>query len=85
MSAARKKQAEGVPVSRRGLIQRINRALAKQDEQLKTTRGDGRARQELGDYYLLDFELNAVTEKNVDPEALARELGVLKPYERVTG
>lgn len=72
----------GVPVSTRALLQRINRKLAEGDEQLKTARSD-RARLELGDYYVIDVNRNVVRGKNVDPETLGRELGVLKGWETV--
>ena len=71
-----------VPVTMRALVQRINRALAQDDEALKKTRG-ARAIQELGDYYVLDFNRNALVEKDVDPEEFGRELGVLQDYERL--
>ena len=71
-----------IPVTMRALLQRINRALAQDDEVLKKTRG-ARAVQELGDYYVLDFNRNALVEKDVDPEELGRELGILEDYERV--
>ncbi|HTQ03027.1 MAG TPA: hypothetical protein VMI54_04195 [Polyangiaceae bacterium] len=69
-----------VPVTKRALIQRINRKIADDGEVLKATRGE-RSRQELGDFYILDPNHNAIVNKHVDPEALGRELGVLKPYE----
>ena len=71
-----------MPVTERALIQRINRVLKKQDEVLKATRG-ARARQELGDFYILDFNRNRIIEKNVDPEEVGKELKVLLPYERL--
>jgi hypothetical protein len=70
------------PVSMRAVIQRINRKLAPDLEGLKTTRG-GRARLELGDYYVIDFNRNFILHKDVDPERMARELGVLQPWEEV--
>jgi hypothetical protein len=76
-------KAGKVPVTVRALIARINRKLKASDEVLKATRGEGRARQEFGDFYVLDFNRNAVMQKNVDPEQLGRELGVLKPWEEV--
>jgi hypothetical protein len=82
MTASRKRQDEGVPVSERALVQRINRHLKKRDAVLKATRG-GQAREELGDYYVIDGARNIVSAKHVDVEALGRELGALMPYERV--
>jgi hypothetical protein len=73
---------QGVPITTRALVQRINRALGKRDEVLKITRGE-RARSDLGDFYVLDVSMNAVVSKDVDPEELGRKLGVLKEWERV--
>lgn len=67
-------------MSLRALIQRINRALARSDEVLRSTRGD-RWRSTLGDYYVLDINRNLVCAKHVVPEDLGRELGVLREYE----
>jgi hypothetical protein len=71
-----------VPVSTRAVIQRINRKLKPDNERLKVTRGD-RWRPALGDYYVVNFDRNRIVNKNVDPEALGRELDVLKPHEAV--
>ena len=73
-----------VPVSKAALFRRINRRLAQDDEVLKTTRG-ARAIMDLGEYYVLDWRRNWATHKDVDPEGLGRELGVLKEWERVEG
>ena len=73
-------KATKVPVSQRALIQRINRALAKENEALKAARSE-RDRQQLGNYFVIDLHRNTVQAQHVDLEALARELGVLKPYE----
>jgi hypothetical protein len=67
-----------IPVSRRALIQRINRKLPGY-KTLKTTRGlNGTG---LGRHYIIDEYNNSIT--RVDPEKLGRELGVLRGYERV--
>ena len=71
-----------VPISMRALIQRINRKLVADNETLKVSRG-GRAEQDLGRYFIVDVSFNGVVRKNVDPEALGRELGVLHEYEHV--
>jgi len=76
------RQKQRVPVTMRALIQRINRILAKDTEKLKIPRSN-RARQELGEFYVLDLRINGVLQKHVDPEELGRELGVLQDYERV--
>lgn len=69
-----------VPVTKRALIQRVNRALAKDGEQLKATKG-AQAQLDLGEFYVVDVSGNSVSRKDVDLEKLARELGALKPYE----
>ena len=71
-----------VPVSRRALIQRINRALRSEDEILKKARG-ARAQQDLGDYYTVWVSRNAIARRNVDLEDLALKLGALQPYEEL--
>jgi hypothetical protein len=40
-------------------------------------------RQDVGDYYIVDFKINAITRKDVDPEQMGRDLGVLKEFEQV--
>ncbi len=78
------KKAEGqkVPVTERAVVQRINRKLRDDDQVLKVTRGE-RARLDLGDFYILNWRLNVIADKFVDPEEMGRELGVLQPWERV--
>ena len=71
-----------VPVSRRALIQRINRKLPGH-ETLKTNRAPGSNRRELGRYFIVDEYNNSITCQFVDLEKLGRELGVLRGYERV--
>jgi hypothetical protein len=71
-----------VPVTMRALVQRINRKLAKDDEQLRKTRGQ-RWWTDLGDYHIVNYNMNALMRGHVDPEALGRELGVLSEWERV--
>ncbi len=70
------------PITMRALLQRINRHLAHDLEGVKKSRS-ARAHQELGDYYIVDFNRNFILAGHVDPEALGRELEVLAPYERV--
>lgn len=76
------KQGKTVPVSARALLQRINRKLAADGERLKATRGES-ARQELGNYYVIDTNRNAVLHKDVDVEEFGRKCGVLAAWERV--
>jgi hypothetical protein len=73
---------ELVPISARAAIQRINRKLRDDNEQVLKARGD-RARQELGEFYRIDVSRNHLVQKDIDLEKLGRELGALKAWERV--
>jgi hypothetical protein len=69
-----------VPVTERALLVRVNRKLTKEgQERLKATKG--KARETLGDYYLLDLRRNQVKATHVQLEPYARKLGVLELYE----
>ena len=70
-----------VPVTMRAVIARINRKLKPDDEVVKVPRG--RWRQELGDYYVLDWHRNYIVDHHVDPEVLGRKLGVLGDWEEI--
>lgn len=78
--------APRVPVGRNALIKRINRVLAKKNQRLGTRRGqmEGVPRRftDQWRYYVLDVPRNLLL-GHVDPETLGRELGVLKPHERL--
>lgn len=65
-----------MPVTRRALIQRLNRKLVKNGEWLKIPRGQGRV-------YLIDTDVNGVLDDDVDIEALARKEGVLFAFEEL--
>jgi hypothetical protein len=71
-----------IPVSPRTVIQRINRKLAKECEQLKATR-DGRDEQDLGRYYIINFNRNWIVSHHVDLEKQAQKLLVLAPWKAV--
>lgn len=73
-------EAKKVQVSTRALIQRINRVLGKQDEQVKAYRG-GRSEVQLGRYYIVDINRNFLVAGDVNLEALGRELKVLAGWE----
>jgi hypothetical protein len=77
------KEEKRVPVTTRALVQRINRRIAGDDEVLKAARGD-KARQEVGDYYIVDSRIGALVHRDVDLEAYAREIGVLQKHERLS-
>jgi hypothetical protein len=82
VNSKEKQMNEGmtVPVTMRALIQRINRKLRRDDQRLRTARGWF---SNLGDYYVLDFKHQRIVKGRVDPEALGRDLGVLKDYEQL--
>jgi hypothetical protein len=72
-----------IPVTMRALIQRINRKLAADDERIVAARNE-RVRTDFGEWYVVDTRTHrGANSTHVDPEALARELGVLKPWEQV--
>jgi hypothetical protein len=62
-------------VTYRAIIQRINRALKKDQEALKSDRR--------GAYMRIDLSHNAVIELNVNISEMAKELKVLKPWEKL--
>jgi len=80
MQRTTRRTKKTVPVSMRGLMQRINRKLQPEGEQMKRSVG-ARARAELGGFWIVG-ESGLVLE-NVDPVSFARKLGVLRPWERV--
>jgi hypothetical protein len=75
-------KARAVPVTKRALLQRINRKLVEEGEVLKTARGEI-AQNDLGTFYVLDINKNTVAAHDVDPETLGRKLGVLRPWEHI--
>ena len=66
----------------RTLILRINRKLGAESKKLKAVR-NVLAREQLGDFYVIDIGINAITEKHVDPIDLGHRLGVLADWEAV--
>ena len=70
------------PVTMRSVIARINRRLKPDQQMLKVTRGE-RLRINVGNYYVMDFSMNAILHTNVDPERMARDLDCLMDYEAV--
>jgi hypothetical protein len=78
-----KKKPLLVPITRRALVQRIGRALGRKGERLKANSRPGPAA-DLGNYYTVDINRRSVVQTHLDDlEKLGRELGVLKPYERI--
>jgi hypothetical protein len=69
-------------VRERALIARINRKLA-----LARWRCGARgasAQHDVGQYYLLNWRRESVVRTHVSLEQLARELGVLRPWEEIS-
>lgn len=73
-----------VLISERALIQRLNRALAKNDLIVKKSR-PREGYNQLGDFYVISLERNFIVEMDVDIEALARKKGVLAKWEALKG
>jgi hypothetical protein len=69
-------------VSKRALIARLNRKLYRDDQVIKTSRGE-RMRQQVGEHYVIDVSMNAVIAHDVDIEHYGREYGCLAPQERL--
>ena len=72
-----------VPVSQRALIQRINRKLRPNHEQVQTARG-GRALQNLARYYRINVWRNVVIQSDLDLEGFARELEAMAEWEKLS-
>ena len=68
-----------VNVKKRALVARIERALKKQNRALKTDRSDRQV-----NYLIIDEPQMRIQDLDVSLEALGRELGVLKPWERLS-
>ncbi|MCY2991305.1 MAG: hypothetical protein NTY19_26040 [Planctomycetota bacterium] len=73
-------KAQRAAVSKRAIIQRINRKLAPMDRKLKALRSQ-RWQSDLGDYYVVDLPRNFVVDSHIDLEAYGRELGALAAWE----
>ena len=71
-----------VPVTRRALVQRVNRALATQGQRLKSHAGrPGVGARDIGRYFIVAGDV--VKHRYVNLEQLGRKLGALKPYEQL--
>jgi hypothetical protein len=80
-SPARTQLLFTTPVSPSALIKRVNRRLSRLVGYVHRTRDGTRARQELGEYYVVGVEENAVIESNADLEQIAREIEALQAHE----
>jgi hypothetical protein len=67
---------EQIPVTRSALVQRLNRALAKDDKTLRANRREHT-------YMLIDLNVNGCLDRDVDLEGLGRELNVLAEWEKL--
>jgi hypothetical protein len=74
------RQRTTAPVSMRALIARINRKLADKGEVLKAARSE-RAASSVGLFFIVRG--NRIASEQVDPEVLARKLGVLSTWEHL--
>jgi hypothetical protein len=74
-----RRRRKGKAVRTQVVVQWINRKLAAKGQILMATRKMNMTRH-LGDYYILDLSGN-VMDTHIDPEKLARKLGVLKEGE----
>ena len=71
-----------IPVTRRALMQRLNRKLRHDGKRIDASRTQ-QMRDQYGDFHMVDFTRNQLIEWHIKPEEMARELGVLKPYEQI--
>lgn len=67
--------------SRKAVLARVNRFLAKRGERL--VRGVGHERERVGDWYCINERTNQITGVFLDLENCARTLGVLAPFEQL--
>jgi hypothetical protein len=64
-----------VPISERALILRVLRALRAQGRDLRASKGAARR------YFIISSK--GVVQRNVDPVALAQEMGLLESWEQL--
>lgn len=67
-----------VNVKKRALVARISRALKKQKRELKTDRSNRQV-----NYLIIDEPQYRIVDFDVEIEALGRQLGVLRPWEKL--
>lgn len=71
-----------IDLTKRALIQRINRTLAKTDRKLCASRSVA-TKAAWGEYHLISLSADMVCALHVNPEELGRELGAIRPWEKV--
>jgi len=69
-------------IDEEAVLNRINKWLVKRGQHCRRSESQ-RARRLLGRAFIVDLETNEVLDRDVDLEALARELEVLAPSERM--
>jgi len=74
-----KAKAKKVGVSKRAVLARVNRKLAADGEALRAYR----TYQPRGEYYHIDLNKNWLIAEFTNLEPFAREIGVLKPWEKL--
>ena len=64
-------------ISKGALLQRINGLLAQRNEMVRKTKHGKKWHDDLGDYYIIDYNHNKVVERHVDLVKKGKELGVI--------
>jgi hypothetical protein len=72
-----------VPVTRRAVVQRINRRLKGQYKRLRACHRGSQSWDALGDYYVVDTYRNLVVDTGVNMAKLADKIGALQPFEQL--
>ena len=72
-----------IPVSEHVVTKRINNALKKEGKRLVKSRSDGEILN-MGDWYVIETCRNQVVDFYCRIEEIARDRGVLQPYECIT-
>ena len=77
--------AKKVSVSVRALLGRVNRKMSYQGIVVRRCRSSSKWYNELGEFYGCDHHTDFIDKRwlHIDLEELGRDLGVLKPYEKL--
>lgn len=75
-------ETQTIPVSTRALLARIGRKLARDGESIRAMSPASRWYAQYGPYYVVDANNAITTYKISDLGEFAREVGMLKPFER---
>jgi len=81
-AGTKNKPSTRLKVNERSLIQRINRKLKEDGEQLRTARSE-KVEQQVGHHFVIDIQRNFISKPHVDLEKLGRELDVLQGWEEL--